>query len=326
MQPGQKRLPLVDQARGLCLWAMVAFHLTWDLAHFGWIDSRFPFAPGFRWFGHAIAAGFLLLAGYSLVLARGQDGVSLWRRASFWRRWLRIVVAAAAITLVSLYLFPNAPIFFGILHCVALSSLIALAFVEAPPLLTLLAASLSLAAPLLASPRFNAPIFWWTGLSSFYPPSNDYRPLFPWLGLVLLGVALGKRAPYAPAPYARPLPASEARVNSALGFCGRHSLAFYLIHQPILYGLVAALSWAAPLPKPQLPEQAFVAQCIAQCRSQGAEAGLCQKSCACVLQRVKAENLWDALAQERLTEAQKSRVHDAAIACYTDAASGKISP
>jgi uncharacterized membrane protein len=305
---------------------MVVFHLTWDLAHFGWIDSRTPFAPGFRWFGHSIAAGFLLLAGLSLVLARGRGGDPLWRRPAFWFRWLRIVAAAAAITLVSLYLFPGAPIFFGILHCIALSSLIALAFIDAPPPLTLLAAGLSFAAPLLAAPRFNAPIFWWSGLSSFYPPSNDYRPLFPYLGLVLIGVVFGRLAEK------RPLRAREeggraggSLFSQALGFCGRHSLAFYLIHQPILYGLVAALTLAAPPPIPQTPEQAFVAQCIAQCRNKDAEAGFCQNACVCVVQRAKAENLWQALAQDRLTDPQKARVHDAAIACYADAAS-KINP
>ena len=62
------RLPFVDAARGVALWAMFVFHLVWDLAQFGWIDRDAIFAPEFRWFGHAIAASFLLLVGVSLVL------------------------------------------------------------------------------------------------------------------------------------------------------------------------------------------------------------------------------------------------------------------
>ena len=94
------RLPFIDAARGLALWAMFVFHLVWDLAQFGWIDRDVVFAPEFRWFGHAIAASFLLLVGVSLVLA--SRSMPLWNSGRFWRRWATIVAAAAAISAVSL--------------------------------------------------------------------------------------------------------------------------------------------------------------------------------------------------------------------------------
>ena len=52
------RIGWIDAARGLALWAMAGFHLTWDLAFFGWIDPGLPYADGFHWLGHAIAASF----------------------------------------------------------------------------------------------------------------------------------------------------------------------------------------------------------------------------------------------------------------------------
>ena len=281
------RLGWVDSARGLALWAMFGFHLTWDLSYFGWIDPGCVYSPGFHWLGHVIAASFLALVGISLALARQARGPLLRSRA-FWRRWAAIVAAAAAISAASFWLFPQAPIFFGILHCIALSSLIAAPLVAAPVWVLLAAGGLALAAPhFFAASAFDAEIFWWTGLGTFEPASNDFRPLLPWLGFVLLGVALGQfialRAQIAArAPAQAPRPAAPAR---ALEFCGRHSLAFYLLHQPLLFGLFSLLALFVVSPN---HERLFVSQCAAQCFQDTNEADLCERTCACTMARAKA--------------------------------------
>jgi len=303
------RLPWIDTARGGALVAMAAYHFTWDLAEFRWIDGAIALSRGFHFFGHAIAASFLLLSGYSLVLARRARGQPLWRDPRYWRRWGRIAAAAAgAVTLASLWLFPEAPIWFGILHCIALSSLIALPFVEAPVVAAVLAAALALAAPLAASHAFDAPLWLWTGLSATTPASNDYRPLLPWLGFVLLGVALARL----------PLPArAKGEASRPLAVLGRHSLAFYLIHQPILYG---ALALIGPQAAPSMEEAAFRAQCVAQCSLSDATPGRCEASCGCVLARAKAAGRWPALVSGALTAAQKTATHDDAVSCYAETA------
>ena len=192
-----RRISWIDAARGLALLAMAAYHFTWDLTAFRWIDPAVIMSRPFHLLGHVIAATFLLLVGASLVLARTTRDHALWRDPRYWRRWAQVAAGAGAITLVSFQMFPQAPIFFGILHCIALSSLIALPFVEAPVALTLAAAALALAAPsLFASAAFDPKALWWTGLETVTPASNDFRPLLPWLGFVLLGVA-GARLPLA---------------------------------------------------------------------------------------------------------------------------------
>jgi uncharacterized membrane protein len=309
-----RRLPAVDLARGLALWAMLVFHLVWDLAAFGWIDADAPHMPGMRWFGHAIAASFLLLVGYSLVLAENAKG-PLWRSASYWRRWGQIVLAAGAISTVSFWMFPETPIFFGILHCIALSSLVALPLLAAPPTLALVLGVAALLAPsFLAAPLFDAKIFWWTGLGTFLPPSNDFRPLLPWLAFVLFGVALGRRARL-PRPVETASERRPAGLGRALTFCGRHSLAFYLIHQPLLFGFFTLLAlFVTPTPD----ARPFQRQCAVQCVNAGASADLCERSCACVVDRAKTAGLWNRLARDQLTEREKSFIHDAAMACYAD--------
>jgi uncharacterized membrane protein len=277
-----------------------------------------------RGFGHAIAASFLLLVGYSLVLAENARG-PLWRSPSYWRRWGQIVLAAGAIGAVSFVLFPDSPIFFGILHCIALSSLIALPLLAAPPALALVLGVAALLAPVfLAAPLFDAKIFWWTGLGTFLPPSNDFRPLLPWLAFVLFGVVLGRwvRPPRPGIGRSQERPSidglcGESGLGGALTFCGRHSLAFYLIHQPLLFGFFTLLAlFVAPTPD----ARPFQRQCAVQCVNAGAAADLCEKSCACVIDRAKRAGLWNRLARDQLTEPEKSVIHDAAMACYADSA------
>ncbi len=354
MSSTKARLPLIDLLRGLALWAMFAFHLVWDLAQFGWIDRDTPYTPLVHWFGHAIAVSFLLLVGVSLVLAETAKG-PLWRSASYWRRWGQVALAAAAISAMSFWLFPATPIFFGILHCIALASLIALPFVAAPPVWALSLGVAALLAPhFFAAPVFDAKVFWWTGLGTFQPASNDFRPLLPWTAYVLFGVALarwtnaGRLSPrhrepqgvekrpsstgdgeaiqdsvwpqsagrQTDMPGSRPVARNDGPLFRALTFCGRHSLAFYLIHQPLLFGFFTLLGLVAT-PSPDARD--FVRQCAVQCVNEGVEAEICEKSCACVVEKAKGAGLWNKLAQDKLTPPQKSVVHDAAMACYAEA-------
>ena len=295
---------------------MFAFHLVWDLAQFGWIDRDAVFAPEFRWFGHAIAGSFLLLVGVSLVLARRSG--PLWRSPHFWRRWGLIVSSAAAISAVSYWLFPETPIFFGILHCIALATLVALPLLGAPSAVLLGLGALGLLAPhFFASTAFDGKIFWWTGLSRFVPPSNDYAPLLPWAAFVLFGVALANILSSLAGGRGRKPDEGVLGKPGLLAFCGRHSLAFYLIHQPVLFGFFTALGLVAAPP----PEAgAFLRECAVNCVNQGVEAGLCEKSCGCLIDHAKAQGFWEAMARDRMNAAQKGQAHDEAVSCYAEAA------
>ncbi len=310
------RVPLVDLLRGLSLWAMAGFHFTWDLAHFGWIDPQIVASSYFHWLGDVIAVSFLLLVGYSLVLARQTKGM-LWVSEKFWRRWAQVAAAAGVVSVVSYWLFPRTPIFFGILHAIALSSLIAAPLVDVSPVWPLLLGALALIAPHFLSTRFfDAKIFWWTGLSTFEPPSNDYRPLLPWLAFVLFGVVLGLWRRKLPPPASGKSGGGGGPIPRALTFCGRHSLPFYLIHQPILFGLFLALGLVVT-PPPN--KGVFLRQCAVQCVDEGATASLCEKACACMIERAEKDGFWTELARGRLTPEQKFIAHDEAVSCYAKA-------
>ena len=87
----------------------------------------------------------------------------------------------------------------------------------------------------LHQPLFDTPWLHWVGMMKHKPATEDYVPLFPWLGVVLVGVAVGHwllaREAVAVAALGRATPAW-------LAWLGRHSLLVYLLHQPLLIGIL----------------------------------------------------------------------------------------
>src|SRR4051812_6361479 len=125
---GAGRIEAVDAARGAALLAMAVYHFSWDLSFFQLIDTPVGTDPAWKWFARAIAGSFLFLVGVSLVLGHGER--IRWR--AFIRRVAMIAAAAAAVTVVTYFAFPGSYIFFGILHCIALSSGLGMPFLRLP--------------------------------------------------------------------------------------------------------------------------------------------------------------------------------------------------
>jgi uncharacterized membrane protein len=308
------RIPLVDAARGAAILAMFVFHLTWDFAYFGYIDSGIVFEPVFSRFGDTIGSGFLVIAGMSLVLAHAP----FFRRRAYLRHLGIIVIAAAAVSIATYIFIPDGLIFFGILHCIALATLIALPFLFLPWWAAVLAAGIAIAAPrLFTSPFFDSPLWWWTGLSTFEPRTNDYRPILPWLGILLCGVALmkiGDRFALRDL-LARWQPGNL--LSRGVIFGGRHSLAVYLVHQPIFFGLVSLLALVAPPPSGSADAR-FLASCHAQCEGAGQPRTLCGRVCTCVADELREEGLFARAVANRLQGEERLRLTQMTRSCLRE--------
>lgn len=285
---GKFRIEAIDLARGLAILAMAVFHFAWDLEFFGYARAGLTRETGWMLFARGIASSFLFLVGVSLYLAHGHK----LRPASFLKRFAMVAGAAAAITAVTWYALPAGFIFFGILHQIALASLLGLAFLRLPVMLTLAAAAFVLAAPhFLRHEFFDHPLLWWVGLSSVNPHANDYVPLFPWFAPVLLGIAaarlaeatglVARLAELRPGDWTRPLQAA-----------GRNSLAIYLLHQPVLIASIWLFAQVAP-PAPQIiDEETFLRECRVECVAVEGEE-FCRAYCACMLDRIKEEGMME---------------------------------
>lgn len=268
------RLELVDLARALALVAMASYHFIWDLELFGYLASG---TAGHGWpkaYARLIASSFLFLVGVSLVLAHWPT----FQMKGFARRLAMVAGAAALITAATYYFVPDAFIFFGILHSIALVSVLGLVFVRLPPVVTLAAAVFVFLLPqFYRSEFFDAPWLWWVGLSATIPRSNDYVPLFPWFSAVLLGIVVARISEMS--GLTARLSAWHTEKTGPLrrfNFIGRHSLAFYLIHQPVLIMLV----WLYSQVLPPNAEASFVGECVAACSVDG-ETRMCKDFCTC---------------------------------------------
>ena len=226
------RLPIVDLLRGLAIAQMVAYHFIYDLDYFGWLELAMTRDQPWVAWRAAIVTQFVFLVGIGLSLRSSfKPGAS-----DFWRRWLQVAAAALLVSVGSALMFGPRWIWFGVLHFVAAALLLG------RPLQRLGAWNLALGAVLLAVgltvkvAEFNAPPWAAIGLAQRKPATEDYVPLLPWFGVVLLGMgaaALWRRAGWKVPPGLTALDSPPARLLRA---AGRWPLTIYLLHQPVLIG------------------------------------------------------------------------------------------
>ena len=236
------RYALLDELRGLDLVSMMLYHACWDMMFlFGiWMDW-YAGMPGRLW-QQAICWVFILLSGFCAPFGR-----------HMLRRGVTVFAAGALVTAVTLVFMPGNRVIFGVLTFLG-SAMLLTGVLE--PLLKKIqpAAGLAVSAVLFALTyhlderglgfgglRLALPDAWYanyfTAFFGFLPfdfYSTDYFGLLPWLFLFWAGYylhkAVGRRRME---PLRRP-------VCPALGWMGRHSLLLYLLHQPVIYGVLSA--------------------------------------------------------------------------------------
>lgn len=216
------RISSVDALRGLAILFMILSNLITDLTFFGVM----PRHPESYWNNFAIftASLFIITSGWSLALSRRQN--YSWLKV---RQKLQLLLFwAFLITLTTILIIPTHAIRFGILHFFSVATLVGF-LVQPYPKISLLLGLLCFMIPL--SPH---PLAVWLGLQARgFVKSVDYFPLNPYLGLFLISMALSTWL----APKNRA--STIRRYPKLLLWSGRHSLAIYIIHQPILIGILA---------------------------------------------------------------------------------------
>ena len=234
------RCALLDVLRGVTVLNMVFFHAMYDYVYvFGNPAAWFTGRGAFIW-QQAICCTFITLSGF--CAAMGKHTV---------RRGAIVFALGAAVTLVTLLFMPEELIVFGVLTLIGSCMLLvgaAKPFLQKVPA----AAGLPLSFALFAFTRlvnggalgiFFHPLVklpaglyrdYITAYFGFPFPefvSSDYFSLIPWLFLFLTGFYLhglcGKQ-----------ILAVRWQGIPVLNFIGRHALEIYVIHQPVVYGLM----------------------------------------------------------------------------------------
>ncbi len=306
------RVLAVDAARGLAIVAMAVFHLFWDLSFLGYLGYDITQDAGWVGFQRGILGSFLFLVGVGLVLGHGRQ----FRARAFWRRWLLVAGGAVAISAGTFVAFGAAFSWFGVLHAIALFSIMAIPLLRlrAPTLFAV--ALLFLVPALYRSALFNTPALAWLGFFTEQPYTVDLVPIFPWFGVVVAGMAAARLAPWARIAAWRP------RWLGPLALIGRWSLIIYVVHQPLIYGalMVYGLWFPAYPPSPELSEPlpraaAFIAQCQPSCVESGGVEGYCTSYCHCAVGAIDDANLWGAVAAEAPTPQERSQLDGVITLC-----------
>ncbi len=238
----KQRYHVLDFLRGFLFINMAAYHFLYDWTFI--FGQSFPFMHthnAYIW-QQLICSGFILLAGICSTLSRHPA-----------KHGMRIFLCGILITLVTSIATPDEQILFGILHFTGLAYL--LTALLAPcickiPKLHFALLSLGLFAftrgiyygylgifqyELITLPDtlYQYPGLFLIGLPAAGFSSADYFPLIPWLFLFWFGYA-----------------SSSALFNSRLftgiqhwhlpgiTWIGRHTLGLYMLHQPVIFGVL----------------------------------------------------------------------------------------
>jgi uncharacterized membrane protein len=228
----------VDAARGVAIIMMVIYHTTYDLDTLGGYDIQ---STSGYWalFADVTAGLFLFLVGVSLAISRARTRRTGWSLfVKYLARGLRILAYGLLLTVVFLVLRMGV-VAFGILHLIGVSIILAYPFLRLRFTNLVLGALIFAAGLYIMAQDPTSGSFWLLpfGVVPEGVMMPDYRPLLPWFGVVLIGLFFGnvvygsggRLADKAPA-LARPLLP-----------LGRNSLFIYLIHQPIVVAVLAAL-------------------------------------------------------------------------------------
>ena len=235
-----RRFDTLDTIRGVTLISMILYHASWDLVYLYGVDWPFYHSTGAYLWQQSICWTFILLSGYCFHLGKHRL-----------KRGLMAFGGGALVSLVTLLTMPDAPILFGVLTLLGTATLLTIpldrTLLRIQPAVGLAGSVLlfgllrNVNVGFLGFERWNLLGLpqglyrnWFTAFlgfphDSFY--SSDYFSLLPWLFLFWAGYFL----------YRLRKPDRGGVSVPGVTAMGRHSLLIYLLHQPVLYGLLTAL-------------------------------------------------------------------------------------
>lgn len=233
----QSRVRVYDVIRGLCVVSMVGFHYCYDLVELVGVDLpwfRPPFEDVWR---ASISWTFLFLSG--IMCSYSHNNM---------RRAVKYGLVAFLIWVVTYTAAVDIPISFGIIFCMSASTLLyailrklgieprGIASLMALFCLFLVLLKLPYGYLQLGRLKIDLPTClysteWisWLGFPGPKFSSGDYYPILPYSLMFLAGSAVG------PILRSAEIPKTIEKISCPpLEFIGRHALAVYVAHQPLL--------------------------------------------------------------------------------------------
>ena len=243
--PSSGRFIELDVFRGIAIGLMIYLHILWDLDYFG----IYPLNHEVYQVQKIVPLIFFMLVGMCLVVGKNKkianpltDELKKYHRHLI-MRGIKIFMLGIAITIATLIFVPNRPIIFGVLHFIGLSVILSIPFLKLKYYNILFALLFILIGILIGNYHIENPTVFHLALgihqTNVWDYTVDYFPLFPWFGVTLLGIALGEFL-YKDNKRRFHLPdLSRYRPFTMLSWIGKHSLAIYMLHQPLIAGMLS---------------------------------------------------------------------------------------
>jgi uncharacterized membrane protein len=241
-KPSSTRFIELDVIRGFALMFMIVLHLMWDLDYFGILKLNAEFYQS----NVIVQVLFFSIVGVCQSLKSNYENLTDDQRRiktkKMATRGLYIIGCGMLISIATFIVMPDRPIFFGVLHCIGLSILLSI------PLIRLKEKSILIALPCIVGgiilgnipvqdPNYLQLII---GLhqTDIMRYTIDYFPILPWFGVTMLGVAIGSLLYKNNTRQFRFPELSANKPAKFCSWCGRHTLSIYLIHQPLIAGVL----------------------------------------------------------------------------------------
>lgn len=243
MERRSSRFWEIDCMRGLAVILMLAYHFLYDLDFFGLADLDLR-SGTFFYMGRGAAFLFILISGTAISISRsrelenGTSGKPVENFSKYLRRGLRLFSMGLIITGITWIFFPEQYILFGILHFFGVSAVLAYPFLKYGKENLLFGLFFGIIGFYLKNRTFGFSSFLWLGLTPEGFATLDYFPLFPWFGVLLIGIFLGNSL-YKDGKRQFKIPeADKFLFQKPFSGIGKHSLSIYFIHQPLFLGLL----------------------------------------------------------------------------------------
>lgn len=249
------RFPLIDEYRGFVLINMIAYHAIWDLVYiFGVNWQWYKSSIGFYW-QQWICWSFILISGFCWRMGRNPL-----------RRGLMVYGGGVIISAVTLIAMPNSRVMFGILTFLGSSMILMIPLdLLCKKVQPVIGAVISFLLFIFTYPVNRGhfgfgkwvlvvlPVEWYANVfttylgfdeAGFY--STDYFSILPWFflfvtGYFLYGVVFQSASKSEIEHSSLELFLQKSFVPS-FGGIGRQSLIIYMLHQPIIYGVLCILN------------------------------------------------------------------------------------
>ncbi len=225
-----QRYYLLDNIRGFCIILVVIYHAWFNLVEANGFLSEF-FNSDFIYVARDICVGvFVLISGMCCQFSR-----------SNLKRGLIAAFVALLITVFTAEFMPEYIIRFGIIHmfgcCMLLYALLEPIFSYIPTTVGIILFSvLTVGSIILLDNITGTPenmLCFALGLPTHTIFSADYYPILPWVFVFFTGSFLGRLLIRENLPKA-----FTKNYLPWLSYIGRHTLIIYVLHQPILYGIL----------------------------------------------------------------------------------------